>query len=89
VTSITSPANCALVSVRSNLTLSASASDNVGVSRVEFYVNGTLNCTDTATPYSCSWRVPAKAGRTYRLQTRALDPPVNVRNSATVTEISR
>jgi GH18 family chitinase len=42
--------------------IEASASDNVGVARVEFYANGSLLATDTAAPYVVYWntrRLPA------------------------------
>ena len=42
-------------SISGTTTLSASASDNVGVTRVEFYVDGKLVATDTASPYTTSW----------------------------------
>jgi hypothetical protein len=48
--SITSPANNATVS--GSVTVNANASDNVGVSKVEFYVDGTLKNTDTSAPYA-------------------------------------
>jgi spore germination protein YaaH len=41
--------------------IEASASDNIGVVRVEFYVNGGLLATDTAAPYVVYWntrRIP-------------------------------
>jgi len=50
--SITSPANGAIVARRSTITITATASDNVGVTRVEFLVDGALQCTDTTAPYS-------------------------------------
>jgi glucose/arabinose dehydrogenase len=71
--SITSPANGAIITRKSNLTITANANDNVGVTRVEFFVNGALQCTDTAAPYSCVWRVPAAMNKTYQLQARASD----------------
>ena len=71
--SITSPANGAIVARKSNVTITATASDNVGVTRVEFFVNGALQCTDTAAPYSCVWRVPGAMNKTYQLQARAFD----------------
>ena len=37
------------------LTLSANASDEVGVVRVEFYVNGALLTTDATAPYVACW----------------------------------
>src|SRR5687767_13538193 len=75
--SITSPANGSIVARKSTVTISATASDNVGVTRVEFLVNGALQCTDTAVPYNCNWRVPAAPNKTYQLQARAFDAAGN------------
>jgi hypothetical protein len=62
---------------KSAVTLSATASDNVGVVKVEFYVNGSLQCLGTASPYTCVWRVPA-ASKSYVLQAKAYDAAGNV-----------
>jgi glucose/arabinose dehydrogenase len=75
--SITNPANGAIVARKANITITATASDNVGVTRVEFLVNGALQCTDTSAPYSCNWRVPGAANKTYQLQARAFDQAGN------------
>ena len=75
--SITSPANGAIVARKSNVTITATANDNVGVTRVEFLVNGNLQCTDTTAPYSCVWRVPGAANKTHQLQARAFDQAGN------------
>jgi glucose/arabinose dehydrogenase len=85
---ITSPANGAIVARKSQVAINATASDNVGVTRVEFRVNGALQCTDTAAPYSCSWRVPNPMNKTYQLQAQAFDAAGNV-GSATVTVTAR
>ena len=85
---ITSPANGATVARKSTVAINATASDNVGVTRVEFLVNGALQCTDTAAPYSCNWRVPNPMGKTYQLQARAFDAAGNSA-SATVSVTSR
>ena len=85
---ITSPANGATVLRKSTVTINATASDNVGVTRVDFLVNGAVQCTDTAAPYSCSWRVPNPMGRTYQLQARAFDAAGNSA-TATVTVTAR
>lgn len=53
--------------------IQATASDPAGVTKVEFYVNGTLTCTITSSPYNCSWQVPVGAGVQYQLQTIAYD----------------
>lgn len=80
--SIGSPANNSIVARKSTVTITASASDNVGVTRVEFLVNGAQQCTDTTLPYSCNWRVPAAPNKTYQIQARAFDA---AGNSATAT----
>src|ERR1700722_19074424 len=56
--------------VTSNRTINiqASAQDNVGVTKVEFYVNGSLACTILSSPYNCSWNVPQGPGVQYQLQ---------------------
>lgn len=42
------------------LTLSAAASDDGGVSRVDFLVDGVVVATDSAAPYSYTWKAPKK-----------------------------
>ena len=69
---------------KAKTTLVATASDNVGVVKVEFYVNGVLQCTDTAAPYTCSWMV-SNAAKTYVLEARAYDAAGNVGVSPSVT----
>ena len=80
--SITNPVDGATVPRKANVTISANASDNVGVTRVEFYVNGSLRCTDTSATYTCGWKVPNPPGRTYQIEARAFD---QAGNSATAT----
>ena len=89
VVSITAPTNGAVVSLRSLLTIQASAMDNIGVAQVTFYVGGRLKCTDTTSPYACVWKVPAKAGKTYQLQAKASDAAGNVGSSSIVTVTAR
>lgn len=75
--SITNPANGATVPRRTTITITATASDNVGVTRVEFLVEGNLQCTDTSAPYSCNWRVPNTPNKSYQLSARAFDAAGN------------
>jgi hypothetical protein len=82
---ITSPADGASVRRKSATTISATASDEVGMIKVEFYVNGSLLCTDNTRPYNCTWRVPAASGRSYQLQAKAHDASGNVGASSLVT----
>ena len=75
--SITNPANGAIVARKANVTITATANDNVGVTRVDFLVNGALQCSDTTAPYSCVWRVPGAMNKTHQLQARAFDAAGN------------
>ena len=82
-TAITAPASGATVS--GTTTLSANASDNVGVSRVDFYVGSSLVGTDNMAPYSISWSSTGVANGTYALTSRAYDAAGNVGTSSTVS----
>src|SRR5258708_7483187 len=84
-TSITSPAQGATVSGMS-VSVQASASDvDSAVSKVEFYVDGSLKVTDTSSPYTYSWDTTAYVNGTHTLQTKAYDPSGNVGTSAQVS----
>ena len=82
-TSITSPSAGATVS--GNTTVSASASDNVAVTSVEFYVDGVLASTDNVAPYSFSWNTTAVADGSYSLSSKAYDAAGNNGTSAPVS----
>jgi hypothetical protein len=86
--SINSPANGSIVPRKANVSIAASASDNIGVARVEFLVNGALQCTDVSAPYSCNWRVPSAPNKSYQLQARAFDQAGNSA-AATIQVTSR
>jgi chitinase len=81
--SLTSPATNAAAS--GTVSVSASAADNVGVTSVEFYVNGVLQATDTATPYLYSWNTAALPSGPYTLTAKAYDAAGNVGTSADVS----
>jgi len=81
-TSITAPANGATVSGTTNVT--ATASDNVGVTRVEFFLDGALQSTDTSSPYAWSWNTASSANGSHALVSKAYDAANNVGTSATV-----
>ena len=82
-TAITSPASGATVS--GSVTIAASASDNVGVTRVELWLDGALAATDTSAPYSFTWNTAASANSSHTLQAKAYDAAGNMGPSATVT----
>ncbi len=82
-TSITSPANNATVS--GTITVTASASDNVGVVKVEFYIDSVLKSTVTTSPYNFSWNTTTVANGSHTIFSKAYDAANNVGTSATVT----
>lgn len=67
------------------ISLSATASDNVGVTKVEFYVDGALKATDTATPYTASLDSTTLANGSHSLVAKAYDAAGNVGTSSTVS----
>ncbi|HVJ17517.1 MAG TPA: Ig-like domain-containing protein, partial [Polyangiaceae bacterium] len=64
------------------VTLSADASDNVAVSKVDFYAGTTIIATDTTAPYSVSWSSTNLANAAYSLTAKAYDAAGNVSTSA-------
>jgi hypothetical protein len=83
---ITAPLNRASVAGKSTVIITATASDNVGVTRVEVFVKGQLTCTDTTAAYTRAWTAPATGGhKTYGLQAKAVDAHGNVGASSVVT----
>jgi hypothetical protein len=73
---------------RTLVTLTATASDNVGVVQVQFTIDGARQCTVTAPPYQCDWDVPAANRRTYGLQAVARDAAGNAGVSPVVEVIA-
>jgi hypothetical protein len=83
---ITQPTNGARIRRGTAVTITATASDTGGVSKVAFYVNGGLTCVSPFGPYSCGWTVPNPSGVTYTLTARAFDTSTNSSTAAvTVT----
>ena len=82
-TSITAPGNGAILSAVTAVT--ASASDNVGVSRVEFWLDGAIASTDTTAPYEWSWDTTTAPDGPHSLASKAFDAASNVGSSSTIT----
>jgi len=64
--------------------VTASATDNLGVTTVEFYLDGALAATDTASPYEWSWNTTAAANGAHSLTSKAYDAANNVATSAAI-----
>lgn len=56
---ITNPLNGA--TVKGNVTVAATATDQEGIDRVEFFRNGQLHTSDTSSPYQVNWDTTAEA----------------------------
>ena len=82
--SMTAPANGATVS--GSVTISANATDNVGVVGVQFLLDGApLGSEDTAAPYSISWSSSTASNGSHTLTARARDAAGNQATSTAVT----
>ncbi len=82
-TALTAPASGALI--RGTVQVEATASDAMGISRVEFYDGSTLIGTDTTAPYAMSWDTTASAHGSHSLTAKAYDTGGNVQQSSSRT----
>jgi hypothetical protein len=71
--------------VSGSLTITANVTDNVGVTKVEFYVDGSLKSTDTSSTYSYNWNSASVGDGQHSLQAKAYDAAGNVGTSAVTT----
>ena len=67
------------------ITLAANASDNVGVSKVEFYVDNVLKGTDASSPYSMTLDSATLSNAAHSLTAKAFDAAGNSTVSAPVS----
>ena len=67
------------------ITFNANASDNVGVTKVEFYVDGVLKGSDTASPWSYAFNSTGVANGTHALTAKAFDAAGNSTLSSAVS----
>jgi hypothetical protein len=79
-TSITAPANASTVS--GTVTVTATATDASGVSRVKFWIHGALKGSDTTAPYTYAWDTTAAANASHSLVSKAVDTWNNMGTSA-------
>ena len=67
------------------ITLTATATDNIGVTKVEFYVDGSLKGTSTAAPFALSLDSRTLTNASHSLATRAYDAAGNIGTSPAIT----
>lgn len=79
VAELTSPVvNLNTSILNGTLTATATATDNVGVTKVEFYINGTLVTTSTSTPYVYAKPLSTITPGTCTIKAKAYDAAGNV-----------
>lgn len=83
--SISAPTTGTSATIGSNITITASAYDDVGVTSVDFYRGSTLIGSDASPSYSVSWNTTGLAAGTYTLTARAFDA---VGNSTVSTQVN-
>jgi thermitase len=83
VDAIISPTEGAVVS--STVTVQVDAWDDVGVKKVELYVDGVLSGTSTTAPFAIKWSARRAAGGPHTLLSKAYDSAGNVGVSLPVT----
>jgi chitodextrinase len=76
VTNITAPANGS--TVNGTVSITATATDNIGVSKVEFYIDNTLKTTVLAAPFSYSWNTAGLTNGTHTISLKAYDAAGNM-----------
>lgn len=76
---ITSPSNEDTIAGQTNI--SVNATDNVGVARVEFYVDGVLKQTDTSSPYTYSLDTTQLLDGPHAVEVKAYDTVGNSRGN--------
>lgn len=82
VVSITSPLNGSTIS--GQVGLAADASDNVGVAKVELYVNGVLLGTDSTSPFGITWDTTKVSNGDYSIEAKAYDSAGNIGKSGSI-----
>ena len=84
--SISSPSNGATVS--GTINVQGSATDNVGVTQVQFYVDTQLVASLTAGSFSFSWNTTGAANGSHTLTVKAYDAANNVGQSAITVNVN-
>jgi hypothetical protein len=82
--SIAAPASGAILTSTNTVSITASALDNVGVSKVWFIHNGLVVSTSTAAPYEHAWTIAASDNGSHHWSAIAFDAAGNSSTSAAI-----
>jgi len=81
--SISSPSSGS--TIKGLTTVSVSASDNVGVTKVDLFINGALFTADVTSPFSFAWDTTTVSDGTYTLTASAYDEAGNMTQSSSIS----
>jgi hypothetical protein len=81
--SVTAPIDGSTVS--GNTTITANASDNVGVTKVEWYLDGSLQGSTTSSPYSFTWNTRNASNGSHQITSKSYDAAGNMGTSTAIT----
>src|SRR5262249_56934326 len=79
-----SPGSVSTCTSAESFSLTATASDNVGVTRVEFWDGTTLKGTATAAPYTFAWTISSASNGSHAWTAKAYDAAGNSAASSAV-----
>ena len=85
-TSIIDPLGGATVS--GLIPVDVDATDNIGVARVELWINNTNIATDTSSPFAFSWDTTGAANGTAKVEARAYDTSGNLASTSVSVNVS-
>src|SRR5438552_15331877 len=86
--SISSPASGSTYSVAQTVEIRATASDNIGVSRVDFFDGGTFKGSATASPYSYFWSITGADNGPHSWTAKAYDSSNSALSSAVTLTVN-
>jgi hypothetical protein len=84
--SITSPLPSA--TVFGTINVAANATDSAGVARVEFYLDNSLQATDTSSPYAWTWNTTSAVNGSHTIMAKAYDAAGNASTASVTITVS-
>lgn len=75
--SITAPSNNTAIAIGSVVTVQADASDNIGVTKVVFYIDGSMVSVSADSPYTYKWGTTSASPGVHTLAVKAYDAAGN------------
>ncbi len=85
--SITAPTNGSTVS-GAGVNITASASDNIGVTKIEFLIDNVVKGTDTSSPYAYTWDSTTATNASHSIVAKAYDAAGNIASSTVTVTVN-